>query len=380
MKIFIAAQGYPTKIYPMNGIHEFVYAKQLKKAGMEAVICSVDLRSIRRKRKFGFEHISIGDVQVYNYNFPLGAVNKKILGYFTKKVFSKLFRKALHDVGACDIIHSHWTDISYGVAKFNKNHKYPLIITEHSSIMTRDNLSRDLYETAKYAYENANKVLVANDFFKNKLENKFDAEFEINPILTDIEFFKYDFEVEKSETFTVVSTGNLKESKGHRETIKAFSKVFKGKNVKLYIFGEGEDRENLERLIESEKLSTQVTLKGFVNPNELKKYYETAHLYICASHMETFGKSVLEALSSGLPCVITDCYGPVQFIDKQNGKIVPVKDISSLSKAMEYIYNNMGKYSYKDISDRINEKYSNENLVKGLIDIYKGVLCDIKNG
>ena len=47
---------------------------------------------------------------------------------------------------------------------------------------------------------------------------------------------------------------------------------------------------------------------------------------------------------------------------------------------MEYIYNNMGKYSYKDISDRINEKYSNENLVKGLIDIYKGVLCDIKNG
>lgn len=96
--------------------------------------------------------------------------------------------------------------------------------------------------------------------------------------------------------------------------------------------------------------------------------------------METFGKSVLEALSSGLPCVITDCYGPVQFIDKQNGKIVPVKDISSLSKAMEYIYNNMGKYSYKDISDRINEKYSNENLVKGLIDIYKGVLCDIKNG
>ena len=166
MKIFIAAQGYPTKIYPMNGIHEFVYAKQLKKAGMEAVICSVDLRSIRRKRKFGFEHISIGDVQVYNYNFPLGAVNKKILGYFTKKIFSKLFRKALHDVGACDIIHSHWTDISYGVAKFNENHKYPLIITEHSSIMTRDNLSRDLYETAKYAYENANKVLVANDFFK----------------------------------------------------------------------------------------------------------------------------------------------------------------------------------------------------------------------
>ena len=33
----------------------------------------------------------------------------------------------------------------------------------------------------------------------------------------------------------------------------------------------------------------------------------------------------------------------------------------------------IGKYSYKDISDRINEKYSNENLVKGLIDIYKGV-------
>ena len=73
--------------------------------------------------------------------------------------------------------------------------------------MTRDNLSRDLYETAKYAYENANKVLVANDFFKNKLESKFDAEFEINPILTDIEFFKSDFEIEKSGTFTATQIG-----------------------------------------------------------------------------------------------------------------------------------------------------------------------------
>ena len=45
MKIFIAAQGYPTKIYPMNGIHEFVYAKQLKKAGMEVVIYS-DRKSV----------------------------------------------------------------------------------------------------------------------------------------------------------------------------------------------------------------------------------------------------------------------------------------------------------------------------------------------
>ena len=55
MYILIIARGYPTEKYKMNGIFEFDQAKALVQAGHKVIYTAVDVRSIRRCRKWGFE-------------------------------------------------------------------------------------------------------------------------------------------------------------------------------------------------------------------------------------------------------------------------------------------------------------------------------------
>jgi glycosyltransferase involved in cell wall biosynthesis len=42
-------------------------------------------------------------------------------------------------------------------------------------------------------------------------------------------------------------------------------------------------------------------LFGFSNKNQIKKYYQNSHIFIYASSVESFGITLLEAMSVGIP-------------------------------------------------------------------------------
>ena len=56
MFILIIARSYPTKKSPLNGIFEFDQAKALHNLGHKVILASIDLRSIRRWRKWGVSY------------------------------------------------------------------------------------------------------------------------------------------------------------------------------------------------------------------------------------------------------------------------------------------------------------------------------------
>lgn len=55
MKILIVTRGYPQSHNSMMGLFEKDQALALKQAGHDIAYAVVDIRSIRRKRKFGFQ-------------------------------------------------------------------------------------------------------------------------------------------------------------------------------------------------------------------------------------------------------------------------------------------------------------------------------------
>ena len=70
MRIFIVSRGYPSEKYVTNGIFEFDQAKALARNGHEVIFLVNDIRSLRRKRKWGRESLEKDGVKIESLNIP----------------------------------------------------------------------------------------------------------------------------------------------------------------------------------------------------------------------------------------------------------------------------------------------------------------------
>jgi glycosyltransferase involved in cell wall biosynthesis len=75
-------------------------------------------------------------------------------------------------------------------------------------------------------------------------------------------------------------------------------------NIKLKIVGGGSGLalKKMNRFkLKYDKNNKFVKLFGFSNKNQIKKYYQNSHIFIYASSVESFGITLLEAMSVGIP-------------------------------------------------------------------------------
>jgi glycosyltransferase involved in cell wall biosynthesis len=132
-----------------------------------------------------------------------------------------------------------------------------------------------------------------------------------------------------------VTVGRLSLQKGHDILIKAFAKVVAdGLDVRLTIVGDGAAEAELAALIQRLGMGERIRLAGRVaNPaSEL----EAADCFVTASLSEGFGVAIVEALSTGLYVIASDCeFGPRDLIDgPAKGRLVRTGDIDALAAAM----------------------------------------------
>jgi len=108
--------------------------------------------------------------------------------------------------------------------------------------------------------------------------------------------------------FRVLTVGRISPEKGYYEALEAIRNWKPNKPVKWDIVGLEENAELAEalRLLAKESSSIQITLHGHKNQEELNKYYENSHLFFLPSRGENYGHAIAEALSNGIPIVISD--------------------------------------------------------------------------
>ena len=138
--------------------------------------------------------------------------------------------------------------------------------------------------------------------------------------------------------FHILSVGTLKAPKDHATLIRAFALLPESLSAKLIILGEGQLRGELEDLIRELGLQDKVHLPGFmIDPSP---WFRSADLFVLTSLYEGFGNVIVEALECGVPVVSTDCpSGPAEILDHGRiGKLVPIRDQESLSRAMTASY------------------------------------------
>jgi glycosyltransferase involved in cell wall biosynthesis len=105
-------------------------------------------------------------------------------------------------------------------------------------------------------------------------------------------------------------------------------------SLKLYIFGEGEDKEELTKYVREHNLQHIVFFKGYT-----KDVYNTMlgfNMHVLTSRYEGMGYVNLEAMALGIPVVTSDVGGATNFLrNGENALITAVGDHLSTAEAVK---------------------------------------------
>ena len=135
----------------------------------------------------------------------------------------------------------------------------------------------------------------------------------------------------------VVSVGRLIPQKNQALLIKAFGLFHQTHpNYKLIIYGEGDLKEQLNKLAIELGIDNSVEFPG--NVNDVYSHLLSAKLFVLSSNYEGMPNALLEALCLGLPCISTRVSGASELIDDgYSGILVDKENVGQMSEAMKNI-------------------------------------------
>ncbi|MEM4400697.1 MAG: glycosyltransferase family 4 protein [Candidatus Nitrosocaldus sp.] len=185
-----------------------------------------------------------------------------------------------------------------------------------------------------------------------------------------------------NKQFKIVYVGTLSYHKGTDILIKSIG-ILKQKyninNVYLTLVGDSNDKNyysQLIHLIKDMDIARNVIFRGYVNHGELSEIYSAHDVLVHPSRWhEPFGRTILEALMYGLPCIVSDVGAPAEIIEDA-GMVFRNNDPEDLADKIYKLINNetlhvnmsinalqiINKYNINIIGQRIVKLY--EEIVK----------------
>jgi len=153
-----------------------------------------------------------------------------------------------------------------------------------------------------------------------------------------IQFSNQDIKIDLPEDY-IIHVGRFAKVKRHDLLIKAFSLV-KDKNLHLVLLGDGEEKNNIIKLINQLNLSDRVKMLGFQdNPYP---FIKNAKALVLSSDNEGFGNVLVESLIVNTIVISTDCpVGPREILGNNYKQcLAKMNDEESLALCIENNLNN----------------------------------------
>jgi glycosyltransferase involved in cell wall biosynthesis len=387
--LVIPSERYVPKDSPLEGIFQQCQAKALKKAGYHVGIISPQWRPIRSFIK-GLSGGSIesrveNDQQIpifHNNSWPW--IPPVLWGrvWLWFRVGEVLFKKYIKEYGKPDIIHAHNARFAGVLAAYIKERwNIPFVLTEHSSAYVRGLAHKWERGYIQKAFRLANKRIVVSPSLGHTLEGilgKVVIPWEWIPNILDSLFERSSLFRETQDpggqAFRFLNVGALIRIKGQADLLHAFANKFKGeKDVELRIAGEGPLRKELQGLVHELNIAERVVFLGQLDREQVFTEMTDCDAYVHPSHYESFGVTLIEALSCGKPVIATASGGPECIVKEGNGVLVPRQDIERLGEAMAQMFRKNEKYDAAWIRKDCIERFGSQTIVKELSSVYRQV-------
>ncbi|MDD3382103.1 MAG: glycosyltransferase family 4 protein, partial [Bacilli bacterium] len=176
----------------------------------------------------------------------------------------------------------------------------------------------------------------------------------------------------------IISVGQLINRKAFDILIEASMNI-STKN-EILIIGSGPEKKSYLDLIEKKHIKN-INILGFMNKDELSKYYESSDLFVLPTREDTWGLVIIEAMAKALPVITTtSCVAGVELIEKDvNGRLVEKDDALLLAKNIDELLSNDSLLDKMSINNLEKIKFQTyEKMVEVHLNIFKKYMNRIK--
>ena len=378
----------PSWYLPEGGLFCLNQTKALQKAGLEVDILANVVLPWRKYKLNVFKYpiksfMSVEDgvktFRYYSWRYPLlDILNIKKWARKTINLFDTYIEK----YGRPDIIHVHscmWAGVA--AAGIKRKYGIPYVITEHrgrfgnKSIYTRQFFKDEYIPLLKEGFFNASFIIpVSFQLIPKIKEYSINTPIKVvsNIIHTDF-FYPNPHPKDVSDKFVFFTPNSYNLAKGYDILLPAFDILCsKYHNVELRIAGNGFSNLEFIRILNKCKNPDRIFFCGFLSSEEIRNELWNADAFVLASRIEAQPQTVLEALSVGLPVVVTEIV-PEEIFTSDLGYRVPLEDVNALAEAMNKMIRNRNIFNTNVISEHIKKIVSEEAVAKQIVEVYSKV-------
>ncbi|MGB6037399.1 MAG: glycosyltransferase family 4 protein [Cryomorphaceae bacterium] len=366
MNILLIPENFPTDENPVAGIFMKDYIKAMQGFAEVTVFNSNPWYRGQYKEVEGARCFDL-HLFAKKWKFPFN-----IAAYTYWERQSLNFAKKLPKP---DIIHLHGTaQRGKWVAELAAHWNVPFVITEHTGPWSAISERPAILKRVKTIMEKADLLMpVSTHLEKEILESGIKPKrISVlgNPVDTDF------FTLRKNPltaTKRILFVGRLDPFKGGLRTLKAFDQIkHYFPEYRLTIAGEGVEAEAIIGFIEENQLHDRVEfLQKQLSREEMRDLFHESTFLVFPSEFESFGLVAAEAMATGLPVVIADRTGPVDYSASVNSvQIEP----SQIEKGLREMIDKIEGFNPGQVTSSIKEKFGTSAFAIKLKEAYTRLL------
>lgn len=340
------------------------------------------------------EQVRLGhDVTVYTASENAKSSYQADAGYFVRNfkplvkilgnsITPSMLFDLIQEQSDYDIVHAHShlffsTNLSAVARQMGST---PLVITNHGlNSQTAPEWFQKFY-TATGAYLTfaaADKILCYTETEKQELIDLGIKPEKIevihNGIDTDLFVPAKEYCFDKKKLLWI---GRYAKGKGLDYLIDAFSTLkTTHPDATLTLVGEGPEKDHITQKISDLNLQSSITTKDFVPNSEIISTYQNSSVFVLPSLEEGVPRTILEAMSCGIPVVCSQLPQLVDIVDG-SGLLVPIKDSKALADTISKVlsYSSLAEELRKNGRRNVVENYSWKDTVKMTIQLYSKLI------
>ena len=266
------------------------------------------------------------------------------------------------------IVHTHHRMAAFYIRLLKLVH--PRLI----HVYTAHNVFKDKLPLYGFALKNAKSVAVGEAVNKNLKEDVGITDSRV--IYNGVVLKETDDQVDEIISYGGIKLGciaRLSEQKGLTYLLDAMS-LLTVKDIRLFIVGDGELRNELENKVKELHLQDSVTFLGY--RKDIAECINSFDFCVLPSVFEGFGLVAIEAFMNSKTLVATDIPGLNEVVTNKNGVLVPAKDPAALASAIDKLATDATLR--QELSSQAKKDYENKFSYPMFLENYRALYREIQ--